>query len=146
MSGTIAAQNTEEIAELATQISSYTRSITYWQGQEGAADSRAFDLRRVKQGLTNGISPLAGIFTPIRTYHTVNTWEGNAATASRERLDIHEEVLGGARRNIEALIDDLQDELVITEGEADWAGNRVSHYRSLRWAAEEEKRDLQRLY
>lgn len=144
MTDTMAQQAADRIQELADDIERHSQYFNYWQGVETAANARAGDLRRVKLGLTANIEPLVGIFNPIRTYHTANTWEGNAATASRERLGIHEDVLRGAQRNLEALIDDLQAELVIAEGEAGRAEEQAGRYSWLRYQAQNEKTALQR--
>lgn len=63
--------------------------------------------RAVAGQLTDNVAPLRSLFDGIRSLHTTATWQGNAATESRSRLDVHELRTTQAVRQIDALIDEL---------------------------------------
>jgi len=114
---------------LETQLSSAHSSMRYWRQEATDAEDRAADLRRVARSLDVEITPLRTLFTPLWTLHTVETWEGQSANLSRQRLEHHEERCTTAIRSIDALIDDLGAEAVRADA---WAGTAQSNYTSAR--------------
>ena len=56
-----------------------------------AATTKARDLEATANALTRSTAPLSGALNAVRALHTSTTWEGNSATASRRRLDTHDE-------------------------------------------------------
>lgn len=71
--------------------------------------AHAEQARALARDLTATVAPLRSLFDGIRSAHTPATWEGNAATQSRSRLDTHEIRTAQAVRQIDALIDELTD-------------------------------------
>ncbi len=76
---------------------------------------KAARMRTIAVQLTNAVQPLRTAFNPIRSLHTAQTWEGQAATASRRRLDEHEIRHNTAIRSIDGLITDLEVEAARVE-------------------------------
>ena len=48
------------------------------------------------------------LFMPIRGMHTARVWQGNAATESRRRLDLHEERFQAALRAVDVSVEQLE--------------------------------------
>lgn len=92
----------DEIAEHHAELSALHSEVN--QYGEYAEQARA-----LARELTNTVAPLRSLFDGIRSLHTTATWQGNAATESRSRLDIHEIRTAQAVRQIDALIDELTD-------------------------------------
>lgn len=70
-------------------------------------DDEAHRIRNVIDLISAELAPLRTIFDPIRTQHTIDTWEGHSADASRRRLDEHEDRCLTTIRTLDALIDEL---------------------------------------
>jgi hypothetical protein len=86
-----------------------------------AATRKARDLAATANALRRSTAPLSGVLNTVRALHTSMTWEGNAATASRRRLDIHDERCASALNAIDSLIADLQEQQQVQEGIASYA-------------------------
>ena len=104
--------------------------ITRLQAQREQDGDHAAQARALAQSLTNTVQPLRSLFDPIRSLHTTTTWQGNAATESRVRLDGHEARTNQAVRQIDALIDDLEQLALQLEQQRN-AG--LSEIEDLRW-------------
>lgn len=74
------------------------------------ADRRSVELSAVATELDIASEPLIGLLQPVRLLHTIATWEGDSAAASRRRLDGHEERAVAALSAIDGLIADLRAE------------------------------------
>lgn len=131
MSNTIEAQNAAEIHRKSEQRSDLWSDVRVYEGRERAAEDRAEELRSVARNIDAQTGPLRQVFLPIRGLHTATTWEGNAATQSRTRLDIHESRTSGAITTLDALVDDLYAEA--TRADADASSARASAG-SARWS------------
>ena len=86
-----------------------------------AATTKARDLEVTADALARSTTPLSGVLNAIRSLHTTTTWEGNSATASRRRLDIHDERCASALNAIDGLVADLQEQQRVQEGIASYA-------------------------
>jgi len=118
------------------------RHLSQLSGEAWAAEQRAETLRSVASQMTNNIDPLRGVFTPVHRYHTVNTWEGNAATQSRTRLDTHEGRTTGAITTLDGIVDDLYDAAALADGAASSARSQAS---STSWRLSQARDDLDEL-
>ena len=127
-----------ERANLREQIRMREAAATSYDRMAGDHDSSAFRMRQVAAGLTAEINPLRTVFTAIRGLHTPNTWEGQAAAASRVRLDGHEARTNSAILLVDRLVEDLQDEAVIQEGLGDQLRGEASSLRSGNWSLQEQ--------
>jgi len=87
-----------------------------------AATTKARELETTANGLARSTAPLGGVLNAVRALHTSTTWEGNSATASRRRLDIHDEQCASALNAVEGLIADLQEQQRVQERIASYAG------------------------
>ena len=135
--------NTEaERRSMETQLSSQYSNMRYWQRAATDAEDEAAEMRRVARGLDREVTPLRTVFGPIRTLHVAATWEGEATTLSRQRLDEHELRCTNAIRTIDALVDDLDAEAVLADARADTAR---SFYNSARRSAAQLEVELGRL-
>ena len=86
-----------------------------------AATTKARDLEATASALSRSTAPLSGVLNAVRALHTSTTWEGNSATASRRRLDIHDERCASALNAIDGLVADLQEQQRVQEGIASYA-------------------------
>lgn len=125
-----------------TQLSTEYSNMGYWQRSAAAAEDDAAEMRRVARGLDREIAPLRTVFGPIRSLHVAATWEGQAATLSRQRLDEHELRCTTAIRTVDALVDDLDAEALRAEARADTAR---SFYNTARRSAVQLEIELGRL-
>ena len=83
------------------------------------ADHLAAEMRRVADHLDQAISPLKNLLSPIRGLHTPSTWEGNAADASRDRLEDLVAQTAWATGSISSVADDLRAAASVQEVTAD---------------------------
>lgn len=90
------------------QLNSALHSMRYWDRQAGLESELAEQMRRIAHELDASAAPLDHVLAPIRDLHTPQTWDGNAATQSRRRLDAHEDRCATAIRAVHYVIDDLQ--------------------------------------
>lgn len=119
------------IAQIEADLSRNRASLHYLdQRADGLAD-RAFRLRQLANEISIELTPLRTAFDRIRLLHTRNTWEGEAATASRQRLDTIESRHHAAVRQLDQLIDDLQHEASISHQEAT---DLHAQMHAVRWA------------
>ena len=77
--------------EAAADLDRALRSMRYWDGRANAYVALAEDMRRTARELDASVAPLDGVLAPVRDLHVPSTWEGNAATQSRLRLDAAED-------------------------------------------------------
>ncbi len=115
--------------EAAADLDRALQSMRYWDGRADAYIALAEDMRRTARELDASVAPLDGVLAPVRDLHVASTWEGNAATQSRLRLDATEDRCASAVRTIHHLIADLQDEAVAVSARADDARDRQRQYR-----------------
>ncbi len=115
--------------EAAADLDRALRSMRYWDGRANAYVALAEDMRRTARELDASVAPLDGVLAPVRDLHVPSTWEGNAATQSRLRLDAAEDRCSSAVRTIHHLIADLQDEATIASARADEARDQQRQYR-----------------
>ena len=115
-------------AELATAYA----NMGYWQRVVEQTSDRAEELRQIARALDFEVQPLRTVFSPLRGLHTAQTWEGQAATNSRNRLDEHELRCVTAIRAIDTLVDDLESEALQAESRAATA---ASSYDTMRRTA-----------
>lgn len=86
-----------------------------------AATTKARDLEATANALTRSTAPLSGALNAVRALHTSTTWEGNSATASRRRLDTHDERCASTLNAIDGLVADLQEQQRVQERIASYA-------------------------
>jgi hypothetical protein len=102
-----------------------------------AADDAA-ELRRVAHSLDDDLDRLDGVLKPVRDLHWPRVWIGDAATASRDRLDEHEIRTVAAVQVIGNLVADLRSEAAVKDRIHDnnerW---RNDNYRDAGWLAGE---------
>jgi hypothetical protein len=111
-------------AEREQQLRDYNRiNIQKMAASRAAsvATTKARDFEDTASALSRSTAPLSGVLNTVRALHTSMTWEGNAATASRRRLDIHDERCASALNAIDSLIADLQEQQQVQEGIASYA-------------------------
>lgn len=87
-----------------------------------AATTKARDLETTANALDRSTAPLSGVLEDVRDLHIVDVWDGNSATASRRRLDIHEERCASALNAIDGLVADLREQQRVQERIASHAG------------------------
>ncbi|NNC79012.1 MAG: hypothetical protein HKN94_02565 [Acidimicrobiales bacterium] len=119
------------------------RADARWFAQEAAtARDDAIEVRRLAADLGAEIDPLRTMLDSIGGLHTRTTWEGNAATASRRRLEGHEGRRVLAVRTLDGVIDDLeaqaqaldkvqQDNESWRDGrraDANWLASQIGYY------------------
>lgn len=109
-------------------------------------EARAADMRRVARNLEGEVDKLNNVFLPIRLLHTANTWQGNAASLSRQRLDGHEDRFHSAIRMINGTIGDLTGAAATNDGRAQSARNTRDHYRRQATAIETELGQYDNIY
>lgn len=73
-----------------------------------AAGTAADEMQRIAADLDRAAEPLRTALRPIEALHTPATWEGRAATASRDRLAGHDERRVAALGSLDHLIGDLE--------------------------------------
>ena len=115
--------------EAAAELDRALRSMRYWDNRADEYSELAQDMRRTARELDNAVAPLDGVLRPVQDLHTASTWEGNAATQSRIRLDAHQDRCASAIRTIHHLIADLDDEARTASVRADDARDRQRQYR-----------------
>lgn len=118
MSGTTDAQNLGWISDKQQQRDDHYDDLWRWQRNERDAEARAAELRLVAEGIKTEMVPLDGLFISINGLHNSTTWEGNAATQSRTRLDTNEGRVSQARDMLNGLVLDLEAEEAQAEGQA----------------------------
>ena len=120
-----------EAERLQANIDSYQGSLGYWQREEAHYDDRAAACRAAAAGIDTNTDPLGTILAPVWGLHTTHTWEGGAATRSRNRLDIHSSRAAGAITTLRALADDLWAEAENAQNRANTAGGEAGRYQTL---------------
>ena len=120
-----------EAERLQANIDSYQGSLGYWQREEARYDDHAAACRAAAAGIDTNTDPLGTILAPVWGLHTTHTWEGGAATRSRNRLDIHSGRAAGAITALRALADDLWAEAITAQNRADTAGGEAGRYQTL---------------
>lgn len=111
----ITAEQQKQLDQINTDIHYRNIALGHLHTEANAYEDRAAAMRTLAASLTTAIQPLRSAFNPIRSLHTTQTWEGQAATASRTRLDGHEIRHNTAIRSIDGLIDDLVTEAAVAE-------------------------------
>ncbi len=128
-----------ETARLQRELARSRQSLNYLNNHAESHDSNALRMRQIAARLTNEIQPLRTVFTPLRQLHTSHTWEGQAATASRRRLDQHEIRHTAAIRGIDRLIDDLE---TTAQWHAAESAELSTQINNVRWAIQSLERQL----
>ena len=85
------------------------------------AGTAADAMQRVAAGLDRALEPLRTALGPLEALHTSATWEGRAATASRDRLALHDERRRATLRSVEQVIAELETTAAIRRRTADLA-------------------------
>ena len=116
---------------LQANIDAYQGSLFYWQREEAHYGEHADACRAAAAGIDTNTDPLGSVLAPVWGLHTTHTWEGGAATRSRNRLDIHSGRTTGAITALRALADDLRAEAENAQNRANSAGSEVGRYRTL---------------
>ena len=111
----LAAEEQEQLDQINTDIHYRNIALGHLHQEAANYEDEAARMRSLAAGLTTALEPLRTAFNGIRSLHTTRTWEGQAATASRARLDGHEIQHNTAIRSIDGLIDDLEAEAAVTE-------------------------------
>ncbi len=119
----------ESLTSPQAQLNDALSSMNYWARKASNYEAVAADMRRVAKGLEQEVGALHNLFMPIRHLHTAATWEGNAATLSRQRLDAHESRLNGATLSINAIIADLETGASTNSSRAQTARGSSQYYR-----------------
>lgn len=96
------------------------------------------EMRRVARALRAEITPLNNLFMPIRGLHDSTTWEGNAATESRRKLDTHEDRFGSAVTSINGLASDLDIRAGELAGEESRARGSAAYFERRKESALDE--------
>jgi len=102
---------------------------SYWNGKADDYGQAAQRMRQIAGQLRTEVSALTDLFGPIRRLHTTATWQGNAATLSRNRLDVHEDRHRFAVRAIEGIANDLDADASTADHHASQARSNERHYR-----------------
>lgn len=124
------------------QIEGYLREETAWAQRAADLDGQQRDMREVARRLSEELTPLNNLFLPIRELHNTSTWEGNAATQSRTRLDGYENQYEAAVRSINGLIDSLNSRAGELYAEEQSAYGSVRYFRTLKENAMEDFAEL----
>ena len=133
-----AAADAAERSQLREQIRLREAAATSYEIQARGHEDSAMQMRQIANDLSFEVEPLRTVFRPIRALHIPNTWEGQAATASRTRLDGHEARTNSAIRSIDGLIEDLQDRAVIEDGLGDGLRGQANSLRSGNWTLQRQ--------
>jgi len=112
------------------RLDDHQDQITRLQAQRELDGDHAAQARSLAANLTATVQPLRSLFDGIRSLHTPTTWQGNAATQSRIRLDAHEARTYQAIRQLDALIDDLEDRALQLE---QLRSTRLGEIEDLQW-------------
>jgi len=102
---------------------------THWGDKADEYGQAAQRMRIVAGRLRFELTALHDLFGPIRNLHTTGTWQGNAATLSRRRLDAHEDRHNSAVRAINGIADDLDTEASAADHQATQARQNETYYR-----------------
>jgi len=105
----------EILTSLNDDIEAEQRSMRSWGNLADGYTQTIIDMQRVSRLLQAEVTALHNLFLPIRSLHTTATWEGDAATLSRQRLDTTESRFAAALAMINSLIGDLRGEIIATE-------------------------------
>ena len=124
--------------QIATDLHYRRQAMNYFSNQAEEFGDRAVEMRTVARNLASTVDPLRRVFNGIRIFHTNRTWQGNAATASRNRLDTYEDRHGAAIRSIDRLIDSLEEEALIVEQQQATALDQIG---DLRWQIHQLEQD-----
>jgi uncharacterized protein YukE len=108
-------------------------------------EEEARHMRLVAQLLSAELAPLRAMFDPVREHHTTDAWEGNAAIASRRRLDEHEDRCLNAIRTLDTLIDDLEQAAAVAARASDRAHDEADSARRTATLLERELEELHAL-
>lgn len=125
--------------QIEADLSRNRTSLQYLDRRADDFTDRAFHLRQLANEIGVELFPLRTAFDQIRRLHTRNTWQGQAATISRQRLDTHEERHNTALRHLDQLIDDLEREASISQQQATDIHAQMS---SVRWAISQLEQEL----
>ncbi len=125
--------------QIEADLSRNRASLRYLDQRADDFGDRAFRLRQLANELTVEAVPLRTAFDQIRRLHTLATWEGQAATASRHRLDVLESRHNTAIRQIDQLVEDLLLEASISAQQATDIHAQMS---SVRWAIDHLEQQL----
>ncbi len=129
----------EQLDAAISNMHAASRNVTTYE-------ARAEDMRRVARNLEGEVAKLNNVFLPIRLLHTANTWQGNAATLSRQRLDGHEDRFHSAIQMINGTISDLAGAAAINDGRARSAKSTRDYYRRQANAIEIEMGQYDNVY
>lgn len=119
----------ESITSLQYELASANSSRNYWRGRAGDLETKAIDMQRVARSLEGEVGRLNNLFLPIRHVHNASTWQGNAATLSRQRLDAHEARFSSAITMLNGVITELGGAATENIHKAAAARSNESHHR-----------------
>jgi len=126
----------EDRVKLKDDVDQWRADARWFERQAVTARDDAIELRLVAELLSAEVEPLRTILAPVVGLHTVDTWEGNAATASRLRLDGHDGRRVMAVRTLNTVVADLQAEArAQDEVQADNESWRDSRRANASWVA-----------
>lgn len=123
------------------QLDAAISSMHYWSRRAQTLEATAADMRRVARGLERETDKLYNLFLPLRLVHTASTWEGNAATLSRQRLDGHEAQFNAALQMINGLITELTSGASTTSASASTARRHQEQHRQTAYLIEVSQLD-----
>ena len=123
----------QEIAQLERDLYYARRAATSYRREAAQFRAEATEMLSTAHDLTLAAAPLRQVLQPIRQLHTPLTWEGNAATASRRRLDAHEDRCNRVVIQIDNLIEDLNEGMRSNYQAADRAENKQQRSQNMVW-------------
>jgi hypothetical protein len=82
-------------------------NLDMWTDTAEQLEAQADEMCLVAQLLIDHVEPLRTVLNRVIDLHTTSTWEGNASTQSRLRLERQDDRCRHAVRTIDDLIDDL---------------------------------------
>jgi len=132
----------DERVRLKDDVDRWRADAQWFERQARAARDDAIELRRVARLLSAEVDPLRRILLPVTELHTLETWEGTAASASRRRLDGHEGRRAMAVRTLDAVVADLEAEAGVQDkvqvdneswsdsrrANASWLASQIGYY------------------
>lgn len=92
-----------------------------------AAGTAADEMQCIATDLDRALEPLRTALRPIEALHTAATWEGRAATASRDRLAGHDERRIATLGSLDLLIGELEATAAVRRrtAELEWGNHLI---------------------
>lgn len=121
------------------EINSRRDAVEQLTGQANSDGEKAARMRFLATAILNDLAPLRTALNGVRLLHTRHTWEGRAATASRERLDGHEERHSSAIRRLDELVDALEAQAQVLEQQRSDAFGDITGFRwEIHWLEQQQ--------